>query len=421
VIRFLLLIGVIFVEVAGAASRPDSSLPRDEGQWVAAWVSAQQRTETNNLPPPPGLQAATLRQIIQPALRGRRLRVVFSNEFGDAPLAIAAAHVAKASSGSAIDLATDQRLTFDHQSGTTIPAGASIISDEIPFPVEPFENLSITMLFGSVPPQVTGHPGSRTTSYLQSGDAVAAHHLPNALPIDHWYVLSRLEVFAAPSASAVVVLGDSITDGRGSTTNQNDRWPNLLGRRLRAHPATAHVSVLNQGIGANRLLRDGVGPSVLARFDRDVLAPAGVNALIILEGINDLGTAVTARAHGESGASARDLIFGYQQIILRAHSHGISVYGATILPFDGFASYFNAESEAARQEVNQWIRTSGEFDGVIDFDATTRDASMPSKLSAKIDGGDHLHPSAGGYRIMADSIDLTLFSSGRASAKTTMH
>ena len=210
---------------------------------------------------------------------------------------------------------------------------------------------------------------------------------------------------------AVVILGDSITDGRGSTTNGNDRWPDVLARRLQASPETDTVGVLNAGIGGNRLLRDGLGPHALARLDRDVLAQAGVRWLILLEGINDIGTAAGARAKGEPAATADDIIGAYAQIIERARARGIRVYGATIMPFEGFsyAGYFTPESEADRHKVNAWIRTSGRFDAVIDFDALTRDPERPARLSAAVDGGDHLHPSAAGYRIMGEAVDLALF------------
>jgi lysophospholipase L1-like esterase len=196
--------------------------------------------------------------------------------------------------------------------------------------------------------------------------------------------------------------------GRGSTTNENDRWPNVLARRLLSRPATAHVAVLNQGIGGNRVLRDGLGPSVVSRIDRDVLSPPGVRWLVVLAGINDLGTATDASKRGDPHATAEDLIAAFDGIVERVRSKGIVVYGATILPFEG-SFYFSAESERERQRVNGWIRTSGRFDAVIDFDAITRDPTAPTRLSPEVDGGDHLHPSAAGYRMMADAVDPALF------------
>jgi lysophospholipase L1-like esterase len=267
----------------------------------------------------------------------------------------------------------------------------------------------VTVLLDGAPAAVTGHPGSRTTSYLQSGDAVLAADLPAAARVDHWYFLSGVDVQADPAAGAVAILGDSITDGRGSTTNGNDRWTDVLSRRLRGVRATAPIAVLNLGLGGNRLLRDGVGPNGLARFDRDVLAQPGVRWLVVLEGINDIGTAQASRAKGEWAATASDVIGAYEQIIARARGQGIRVFGATIMPFEGFTAYFTPGAEAERQAVNTWIRTSGRFDGVIDFDAVTRDRAAPSRLSGAVDGGDHLHPSAAGSRIMGEAVDLGLF------------
>jgi lysophospholipase L1-like esterase len=377
--------------------------------WVSTWVSAQQLTEPHNLPPAPGLAGHTLRQIIQPTLAGDRVRVTFSNGYGEAPLVISSVRVAASIDGAAIEPATDTALTFNGAPSVTILPGTVMISDDVPFAVTPFSNLAVTVFVESVPTNVTGHPGSRTTSFIQAGNTVSAPDLSEATRVDHWYLLSAVDVKAAPDAATIVVIGDSITDGRGSTTNKNDRWPNLLARRLHANPPTAKIAVLNQGAGGGRVLRDGLGTSALGRFDRDVLAVPGVKWLIVFEGVNDLGTAVGARARGGPAATANDLIAAFRQMILRAHSHGIRVIGATIMAFEGFNAYSTPESEADRQAVNEWIRHSGEFDGVIDFDAITRDPENPSKLSAAVDGGDHLHPSAGGYQIMADAIDLTLF------------
>lgn len=375
--------------------------------WIPAWVSAQQLTEPNNMPPAPGFAAAALRQIVQPALGGSRVRATFSNAYGDRPLTLRAAHIATSEALGAIG--RGGLLSFDGKGSVTIQPGATMVSDALELEVRPFSNLAVSIGFDDAPPQaITGHPGSRTTSFFASGADVAAVDASAGTPVDHWYFLSRVDVWADAEARAVVAIGDSITDGRGSTTNQNDRWPNLLARRLQANPATALVSVLNQGMGGNRILRDGIGPNLLGRFERDVLALPGVRWLIVLAGINDIGTAAGARQAGQPAATAADLIAAYRQMILRARDHGIAVYGATILPFEGF-SYFSAQGEADRQTINQWMRSSGELDQVIDFDAVARDANAPSRLSAAVDGGDHLHPSAAGYRIMADAIDLRLF------------
>jgi lysophospholipase L1-like esterase len=349
--------------------------------------------------------------VVRVSIGGRTLRVRFSNEFGRAPLDLAAAHIARPASGGSIDAVSGRALTFAGKASASIPAGTALVSDPLDFELPPLAQLAVTISVRGAPPDVTGHPGSRTTSYLLPGNAVSAPVLADAVPVDHWYFLAGVEVLAPASTGAVVVLGDSITDGRGSTTNGNDRWPDVLARRLQETPVTAGVAVLNAGLGGNRLLRDGLGPSALARLDRDVLAQPGARWLVVLEGINDIGTASAARAKGEPGATAADIIAAYGQIIDRARAKGLRVYGATIMPFEGFtyAGYYTQESEADRQRVNAWIRTSGRFDAVIDFDALTRDPAQPARLSPAVDGGDHLHPSAAGYRIMGEAVDLELF------------
>jgi len=318
---FPALIVAILAAVSPIAA-PAPPAPAD-GRWVGSWVSAPQLTEPQNMPPAPGLAGQTLRQVIQPSLDGTRLRVVLSNAYGDADLTVDSVRVARSKGGAAIDAASDRALSFDGAASVTVPRGAQMVSDALAFDVAAFVNLAVSVHFASVPPALTGHPGSRTTSFIQAGNVTGAADLPGAVTVDHWYVLSGLEVWADAGAAAIVVLGDSITDGRGSTTNRNDRWPNLLAQRLRANPATANVAVLNQGLGGNRLLRDGLGPNALARFDRDVLAVPGVRWVVVLEGVNDIGTAVAARTRGEPAATARDVIAAYRQIVTRAHSHGL--------------------------------------------------------------------------------------------------
>jgi lysophospholipase L1-like esterase len=373
--------------------------------WVGTWASSPQLAEPSVEPPPPGFADVTLRQIVHVSLGGTKIRVRFSNAFGKTVFTITAAHVAKATGGSAIQAGTDKPLTFDEKPSVIIPAGALMYSDPLDFDLLPLSDLAVTIHLNSVPDGVTTHAGSRATSYLTSDDSVSALELPSAQRLDHWYFLNGVDVLARNSSAAIVILGDSITDGRGSTTNGNDRWPDALARRLHANKRTNNMGVLNQGIGGNRLLRDGLGPNALARLDRDVLSQTGVRWLVVFEGVNDIGTCTGSC---DPDSTARDIISAYRQIILRAHSHNIRVYGATITAFGGH-SYATLEAEPARQTLNQWIRTSGHFDAVIDFDAITRDPNNPSQLSAQVDSGDHLHPSGAGYKIMADSINLKLF------------
>jgi len=403
----------VAVLVTSGAAPAQQGADRATDAWIGTWAASQQLTEDANLPPPPGFADTTLRQIVHVSIGGSRLRVRFSNAFGKAPLTLRAVRVARSAGLGAIRPESDKALSFRGNAVVTIPEGALVLSDPLDFDVPPLSDLAVTIYVRGAPADVTGHPGSRTTSYLQGGDAVTAPEIPAAVRVDHWYFLSGVDVLAPGSAGAIAILGDSITDGRGSTTDGNNRWPDNLARRLQSAGPTKQVAVLNLGIGGNRLLRDGLGPNALARLDRDVLAQPGVRWLIVFEGINDIGTASAARTKGEPASTADDIIGAYEQIIERAHALGIRVFGATIMPFEGFAysGYFTPESEAGRQKINEWIRTSRRFDAVIDFDAVTRDPERPSRLSAAVDGGDHLHPSAAGYRIIADAIDLALFAS----------
>jgi lysophospholipase L1-like esterase len=263
-----------------------------------------------------------------------------------------------------------------------------------------------------VPTDQTGHPGSRATSYFAHGSPAAAVDLSDGRQIEHWYFIEGVDVQAPETAIAVVILGDSITDGHGATTNGNDRWPDVLARRLQAAPQSRMISVLNHGIGGNRLLLDGLGPNALARFDADVIAQPAVQYLVVLEGINDIGmlgkTAdATTAQHQEL---VNDIIAAYEQIVVRAHTHGIKVAGGTILPFAGSSFYHpGPESEADRQAVNQWIRVPGHFDTVVDFDKVLRDPMNPDRLLPKFDSGDHLHPSSAGYAAMAEAVPIAFF------------
>lgn len=379
--------------------------------WVGAWTSMPQLTEPHNMPPPPFTQDglvladATLRQTVRVTVGGRRMRLRFSNAFGGAVLPITAVTVALPKDGragvSAIEPASVRRVTFNGRPSVNVPRGALVVSDPLDFPLTPRSNLTVTTYLerGQASNDVTSHPGSRTTSHLLNGNHVESADLPGATPTDHWYFLSGVEVVSA--ASAVVMIGDSLTDGRGSTTNGNNRWPDQLLDRM-----GPGVAVLNQAAGGNRVLNDGLGPSVLARLDRDLLAQSGVRWTIVFEGVNDIGTAATTEAAQKQVAD--DLIAAYQQIADRAHAHDIKVYGATITPF-GDSFYDEGFREESRQTVNRWIRTGRHFDAVIDFDATVRDPANPRRLLAAADVGDHLHLNPTGYRMLAEAVPLKLF------------
>ena len=385
-----------------------------QGNWVGSWATSQQIPEPQNALAPEDLHDATLRQIVHLSVGGPSLRVHLSNAFGTSPLHFTSVHIAKpvATGAVKIDPASDKALTFFGESDVTVPAGAEFVSDPVEYPVAAGSNLAVTMHFDSPPAQQTGHPGSRATSYVSHGDLVSAVDLPEAKKVDHWYQLAGVDVVAPSNAVAIVALGDSITDGHGATTNGNDRWSDVLARRLQSSPSTQAVGVLNQGIGGNHLLTDGLGPNVLARFDRDVLAQTGVRYVIVLEGVNDLGgsTRNGEVSAAEHSALVRRIEEAYQQVILRAHAHGIKVIGATILPYTGSDYYHPGSSnEADRQAVNQWIRTPGHFDEVVDLDKVMRDPAHPDHLLPEYDSGDHLHPSPAGYNAMGSAIPLSLF------------
>lgn len=407
----------VAAHAVGAASAPT---PVEHGQWVNTWVSMPQLTEPGNMPPPPFVQDGvvmadtTLRQTTRVSVGGQRMRLRFSNAFGGAALPITAVSVALPTGGQAgvstIRQGSSRPVTFNGKPSVVVPVGAQMVSDPLNFPLAPRTNLTVTTYLaeGQASTNITSHPGSRTTSHLLAGNHVDATDLSGATPVDHWYFLSGIEVLANKAAGAVM-LGDSLTDGRGSTTNMNNRWPDQLADRLLADRRTADIAILNQAAGGNRVLNDGLGPNALARLDRDVLAQSGVRWLIVFEGVNDIGTA--AATEPAQKAVADDLIAGYEQIITRAHAQGMKVYGATLLPFGGNEGYDDptGHREAARQWVNNWTRTSGTFDSVIDFDKVTRDPTNPRQLLPAVDVGDHLHLNPEGYRKLAEAVPAKLF------------
>jgi len=419
----------------GAQSGPTS------GHWVGTWATAEVgRPQT---PPPPAAPPApaqaqpgqsvpapvppapflhfnnqTLRQIVRTSMGGARARVVLSNTFGTAPLTIGAAHVALRDRESAIAPASDRALTFSGRPTITIPSGAVVYSDPVDLDIPALADVVVDVYLPgntNTPSPVTMHNGARQTSYIsQTGNHVGVPALPVVATTQSWFILTRVEVMAPAQAGAIVAFGDSITDGAASTPDMNRRWPDRLAERLMAQPGTARLGVLNAGIGGNRVLSEGnfgAGVNALARFERDALGQSGVTHVIVLEGINDI-----SNARQNPTPTAEDIIAIHKQMIERAHTRGVKIYGATLTPNEG-CRCFTREGEAKRQAINQWIRTGNAYDGVIDFDAITRDPAQPGRFLAAYDSGDHLHPSDAGYLAMGNGIDLALFTSGPVNAR----
>jgi lysophospholipase L1-like esterase len=363
-------------------------------------------------------QGLVLRQVVRISAGAETLRLRLSNEYGSEPLVLEDVRLAVADGGGRIRAQTDRPVLFGGAARVSIPPQSVFVSDPLVFPAPAHSDLAITARLLSLPQKLAGHPGSRATSYLKPGAGTADADLNGATKIVHWYFLSGIEAEdGAAGRSAVVCLGDSITDGRGCQPDENTRWTDALSRRLRADPATVGVSVLNLGIGGGRLLRPGLGPSGLARLSRDVFGQAGVKWLILQLGVNDLGTRIKAKPAGQAYASAQDIIDGYRQAISACRSRGVLVALATITPFAGAAWYSTPEIEADRQAINRWIREAAPCDRVIDFDAALRDPAQPTLLLPAYDSGDHLHPSMAGYERMAESVPLDFFIPARPGAK----
>jgi lysophospholipase L1-like esterase len=399
------------------------------GHWVSAWSTAVHAPlPFPGLPPTPTIENQTIRMVVKPTIGGDRLRIRFSNAFGSSALAISAAHVALVQRGSAIVPESDRILTFGGKASVTIPPGAPVLTDPVDLKVPALAEIAVSIyLPGRATASSTHFWGQHETYISGPGDFTAKADISNATNNLSWYWLADVEVWASDEAHAIVALGDSITDGVGAKQGDYSDWPDILATRLAAEKGSARLAVINEGIGGNRILHDGAGVSALARFDRDVLAQPGVSGVIVLEGINDIGlpnlrprlpdgTTLKDLPFVHEVVTAEDLIVGLKQIIERARQHGIRVFGATLTPFEG-ADYYSAEGEAKRQAVNQWIRTSGAFDGVIDFDSAVRDPDHPARFREGYHSGDHLHPSAAGFKAMADAIDLAVLR-GTAASQT---
>jgi len=387
----------------------------DRWHWVGTWTASPQPPEPPFVAPLPAqFENQTVRQIVHTSIGGKVVRVRLSNEFGRTPLVVSATHIALQlpGGGASIVPGSDRALTFGGRASVTIPAGAPVVSDPIAMDVPALTNLAVSIHLPNLTPAATHHSLGRQTTYVSSqGDFTGAGNLPVALTTQSWFFLTGVSVATRhDDAAAIVALGDSITDGFNSTVDANRRWPNLLAQRLQAHPRLRHLAVLDHGISGNRTLHDFIGPNALARFDRDVLAAPGVRFVVLLEGINNIGFP-GALGLTQEVVSAEDIIVSYRQLIARAHERGLKIYGGTLTPFEGtaFPGYFTPEGEAKRQAVNHWIRTSGAFDAVIDFDRAIRDPAQPSRMLPAYDSGDHLHPNDAGYQAMANAVNLSLF------------
>jgi lysophospholipase L1-like esterase len=392
--------------------------------WVGTWGTATVSRPQGTPGSAPGRGPAalnfnnqTLRQIVHASLGGNRLRVVLSNAFGTSPLAVGAASVALRQKDSAIVAGSNRQLSFDGSPATIIAAGAIAISDPVGLTVPAMADLAIDIFLpgdtGASPSPLTTHNAALQTNYVSaSGNHTGAGDFPVSATTQSWFFLSAVEVTAPAQVGAIVAFGDSITDGTLSTPDTNNRWPDHLARRLLGSGGagrTQAMGVLNKGIAGNRVLTEVVGPSALARFDRDVLAQSGVTHIILLVGINDLGLADSGQL-----PSAAAIIGGHRQIVERAHTHGIKVIAGTFLPFEGTnlgaiaPNYYSTEKDARRREINELIRRGTAYDGVIDFEAAVRDPGHPLQLLAKFKGSDNLHLSDEGYQAMANMVNLAL-------------
>jgi lysophospholipase L1-like esterase len=413
--------GLAGMLLAGCAARPAQSGPGSE-HWVASWGTAQLVPDAQNALPAAQWTDASLRQVVRVSLGGRQVRVRLTNVFGTAPLVVDGASVALAAGpGRAdVDAASIRALRFGGSTSVTIPAGAEYVSDPVELAHAAGADLAVSLHFGAAPAVQTSHPGSRATSFVAHGNAVLAAAWPQADKVTHWYQLAGVEVLAAPGAHSVVAIGDSITDGYGVQPDTNVRWTDTLATRLRSGGADARATgVVNAGIGGGRMLQDGLGPNLVARFERDVLARPGVTHAIVMIGVNDFGV---QHRNKEDSPAARarlldDLQQGYRQLVARAHAQGVCVLGATITPY-ARSDYYKpgAENEADRQAYNTWIRNSGTLDGVVDFDAVLRDPARPAYLRTEFDN-DGLHPSLAGYAAMGNAVPLDALASCRYAAR----
>jgi len=373
--------------------------------WVGTWSTAPYFVDVNNRAPAPGLSNKSFRQIVRVSIGGNVLRFRFTNLFTKNDVTLKSVGIAASMGGAAIDSSSNKILKFAGKEEVIMKSNEEMVSDPIAFPLKPGMKLAITICFGEAGPEIGGHAASRTTSYILNGIQSLTADFSNAITTDHWFVTSGIDVIASKTTAAIAILGNSIVDGRGSGTSKFNRWSDILSERLLQNPATRNRAVLNLGIGGNCVVHGGQGEPAVVRFDRDILSQQHVKWLIISEGINDIGG---VRDSEQATQIAKDLIEAYKKMIDKAHTKGIKVYGATILPF-GKSFYDKDFRQPARDTVNTWIRTSGYFDAVIDFEKVMSDPQEPKALLPNMHSGDFLHPNEAGYKVMGEFIDLKLF------------
>jgi lysophospholipase L1-like esterase len=403
------LIVIALTALAHPPSLPAASAGNNEHHWVGTWSTALHQPS----PGPPGLTNSgfnnqTLRQIVHTSSGGSYVRVRLST-FGANALAIGAAHIALRADGAAVAPGSDRTLTFGGRPSITIPAGAVAISDPVALQVPALADLAVSLFLPGSSGAAAWHFSALQTSYISpAGDFTGSDDMPTAATAQAWFWLAGVEVTASKQTGAVVIFGDSVTDGTRSTPDANNRWPDHLARRLVSQPGNHKMSVLNEAITGNRLLHDGIGPNGLARFDRDVLTQTGVTHVVVLLGNNDIWFSELILP--SEAVTADEIIQGHKQLLQRARARGLTIYGCTLTPLQGFVpDAVFAVVEAKRRAVNDWIRTGGEYDAVIDFDLITRDPTVPTRLHPLYDSGDHLHPNDAGYEAMGYAIDLELF------------
>lgn len=393
-----------------AGTRPAGTRPADGAVWIGTWSAPADQAG-------PALKQQTIRQVIRTSIGGSKVRIRLSNLFGAGPVTLGPVRIARSPGGPAIQAGTDRAVTFGGKSTVTIPKGADALSDAVTLPVSALEQLSVSLFVPTAIEAATIHGVGIQNAYLAAGDSTAAATLGKTETDTSRYFLTDVEVEARADARTLVIVGDSVTDGVGSTEDKHKRYPDALAARLQGDPALASIAVLNAGIAGNRILNDGsdpfIGPSTLSRFDRDALGKPGVRWVLLLQGINDISASSFLKTPKDQ-VTADQIIEGMKTLIARAHAKGIQIWGGTLLPRKGVTGPFNApENEVKRAAVNAWIRTSGAFDAVIDFEKAVADPADPDRMRPSFDSGDHRHPNDAGYEAMAAAIDRSLFTKGR--------